>query len=35
MKNGTARHSELNSIHATELTGLYRAIVLYSSGLCG
>ncbi len=28
-------HSELNSIHANELTGLYRAIVLWSAGLCG
>ena len=28
-------HSELNSIHANEITGLYRAIVLWSAGLCG
>lgn len=28
-------HSELNSIHANELTDLYRAIVLWPAGLSG
>lgn len=28
-------HSKLNSIHANELTGLYRVTVLWSAGLCG